>query len=46
MFLRQGQLSTNVIGDKSLEYKNNIIKKYTDIKDNYLKENLKNNLFL
>ena len=29
--------STNVIGDKSLEYKNNIIKKYTDIKDNYLK---------
>ena len=29
--------STNIIGDKSTEYKNNIIKKYTDIKDNYLK---------
>ena len=25
-------MSTNIIGDKSIEYKNNIIKKYTDIK--------------
>ena len=29
--------SNNIIGVKSIEYKNNIIKKYTDIKDNYLK---------